>query len=293
MRGSVQRYMCTDCHRQFCGKTKVPAIELWMEYMDGKQTIAQLSQNHGISESTIKRRLHTYEATWKNPDLQGRHGVINIDATYFGRNYGVMVALDYTSGQVIYMKIISHERVVDYTEAISTIEHAGYFIDGIVIDGIHRLFDVFHAYKIQMCQYHMCAIIRRKLTQNPKLEAGIELSHIMHTLAQSDEYSFVTSFQAWKAKWELFLKEKTRNQETGGWAYTHRRLRSACQSIEFYLPYLFTYQKVVGMPNTNNKIEGMFTNLKVKLRVHSGMNKKNRERFIQAFFLAWNKSLAT
>lgn len=95
MRGSVHRYKCTDCHRQFFGKKKISAIDLWMEYMDGKCTISQLSQNHGISESTIKRTLRSFEATWENSCLQGRQGMINIDATYFKRNYGVMVALDY------------------------------------------------------------------------------------------------------------------------------------------------------------------------------------------------------
>ena len=34
------------------------------------------------------------------------------------------------------------------------------------------------------------------------------------------------------------------------------------------------------MPNTNNKIEGTFTDLKKNLNNHSGMSTKNRKRFI-------------
>ena len=41
-----------------------------------------------------------------------------------------------------------------------------------------------------------------------------------------------------------------------------------------------------GMPNTNNKIEGTFTNLKKRLNVHSGMTEKSRKRLICGFFLA-------
>lgn len=42
-----------------------------------------------------------------------------------------------------------------------------------------------------------------------------------------------------------------------GRTYYHRKLRTAVNSIEFYLPYLYTYQREEheGMPNTYNKIE--------------------------------------
>lgn len=68
----------------------------------------------------------------------------------------------------------------------------------------------------------------------------------------------------------------------------YRRLKSAVRSIDFYLPYLFTCQEegCEGMPNTNNKLEGTFTDLKKSLNNHSGMNGENRKRFICGFFLA-------
>ncbi len=59
-------------------------------------------------------------------------------------------------------------------------------------------------------------------------------------------------------------------------------------SLNSYLPYLFTCQRkdCEGMPNTNNKIEGTFTNLKKNLNNHSGLSMENRKRFICGFFLA-------
>ena len=51
------------------------------------------------------------------------------------------------------------------------------------------------------------------------------------------------------------LKEKTVNEITGTHDIYHQRLRSAMVSISTYLPFLFTYEKVRGMPNTNNMIE--------------------------------------
>ena len=65
------------------------------------------------------------------------------------------------------------------------------------------------------------------------------------------------------------------------------------KSIDTFLPYLFTYQRIdcVGMPNTNNKIEGVFTDLSKNLNNHSGLSEANRKRFINGFFLALEGNL--
>ena len=57
-------------------------------------------------------------------------------------------------------------------------------------------------------------------------------------------------------------------------------------SVEFYMPCLFTFQRedCQGVPNTNNKIKGAFTDLKNNLNNHSSMSKENRKRFICGFF---------
>lgn len=39
-----------------------------------------------------------------------------------------------------------------------------------------------------------------------------------------------------------------------------------------------------GMPNTNNKIEGTFSELKMLLNNHYGMSLENCKRFISGFF---------
>ena len=45
------------------------------------------------------------------------------------------------------------------------------------------------------------------------------------------------------------------------------------------------------MPNTNNKIEGVFTDLSKNLNNHSGLIEENRKRFISGFFLALGGNL--
>lgn len=276
------------CGYRFSGGRKTTSEEIWNMYLSGKQTILQISGLTGLSVSTIKRRLASIKFEWTQPKVNGS-GVVHLDATYFGRNTGVLLALESRSGRLLYMSHIAHEHISDYEEAITHIENCGYNIKGIVIDGFSKLFTTLSQYKIQMCQFHMVAIIRRKLTKNPQLEVGKELLDLVYRMKMMDKDSFLSKYELWKKKWSSFLKEKTTNELTGRTIYTHQRLRSAMISISTYLPFLFTYQEVESMPNTNNLIEGTFTDLKKSLRNHPGLCESNRKNMINGFFLAYAK----
>lgn len=52
---------------------------------------------------------------------------------------------------------------------------------------------------------------------------------------------------------------------------------------------LFQFEEVKGMPNTNNLIEGTFTDLKKVLHNHAGLSAANRERLVNGYFLAYAK----
>ena len=138
-----------------------------------------------------------------------------------------------------------------------------------------------------MCQFHMKQIVRRYLTQNPRMLASRDLKALVDRLHQIHEADFRNEYQAWKEKWKGTIEHRSLHKD-GRLHYTHRRLRSAMNSLDFYLPYLFTWQRkdCRGMPNTNNKIEGTFTDLKKNLNNHSGLTQENRKRFINGFFLA-------
>lgn len=276
------------CGLRFSGGVEISKEKIWEMYLQGKQTIAQISELFGLSPSTIKRRLSEISFDWKNPEIKGS-GVVHLDATYFGRNTGVLLALESGTGRLLYMEHIAHEHISDYEKAIKHIKRHGYIIKGLVIDGLQKLFTVFDEYSIQMCQFHMVAIIRRKLTKNPQLQAGKELLDLAYRLKTMTRQDFIMEFEAWKKKWHDFLKEKTFNEESGRTVYTHQRLRSAMLSISIYIPYLFTFEEIDGMPNTNNMIEGTFTDMKKSLRNHPGMSAENRKRMINGFFLAYEK----
>lgn len=286
LRTGVQLYKCKACGRQFRAGAHITQDDLWEAYTNGKQTIYELASIYRKSPSSIKRRLRDIERVWVQPNLSGQSGYVHLDATYWGHNWGVMLALDDATNKPLYMAFIKSETTLDYRLAVDTIVTAGYTIRGIIIDGKQALFKEFEMYPIQMCQFHMKQIITRNLTKNPRMHASRELKAIMDTITYSERDDFVARFNQWKIEWDKFINRRTISKVTGKTLYTHRRLRSAMISIDYYLPYLFTYQRAQcnGMPNTNNKIEGTFTDLKKNLNNHSGMSIRNRVRFINGYF---------
>ena len=290
-RQGVQLYVCKECGYQFRNGNRVDTDTLWSLYQDGKQTMAELAEKHRISQSTIKRRICEVTIGWDQPSLTGS-GFLHLDTTYWGHNWGVLLGLDEETGLPLYVAFIGHERVQDYIDAVRSIKQRGYCIRGIVIDGMQSLFSEFSAYKIQMCQFHMMEIVKRYLTKRPKLIAARELKELVGSLTTRQKNEFEDEYRKWKERWENTLNRRT-TLKSGKTQFTHKRLRSAMHSVDFYLPYLFTYQQpeCKGMPNTNNKIEGTFTDLKKNLNNHSGMSKENRKRFISGFFLALKSKL--
>lgn len=225
VRNGIQTYKCADCGYRF-RNSKLPSdLELWKMYQENKQTVAELSASLGTSPSTIKRRLRNIEIEWKQPLLTG-HGFVHLDATYWGRNDGVLAALDSQTGKILYLAFIKHERVSDYQAAVTSIEERGYKIDGIIIDGLQSLFTQFAAYKIQMCQFHMKQIVKRYLTLNPRLLASRTLNDIMKNLTSMQKDNFIEKYNGWKETWKETLNKRSQ-LKNGKTRYRHRRLRSA------------------------------------------------------------------
>ncbi len=61
-----------------------------------------------------------------------------------------------------------------------------------------------------------------------------------------------------------------------------QKLRSAYFSVKRNMPPLWTvYDRPKwGQPNTNNALEGLFSELKTKVRVHSGISRENRKKLL-------------
>lgn len=209
-----------------------------------------------------------------------------MDTTYWGRNFGVVVFKDWRTKRVLWRKFVRYETIADYQEGIAWLEGHNFKIEGIVCDGLRGMFQLSSRYRVQMCQYHQLRIVQRYLTRKPELSASIELLELTNLLCKTDKESFSGAFTEWCERWDTFLKERTQDKRTGKSYYVHKRLRSAWLSLKRNMSHLWIWYdyKDVDIPNTNNALEGMFADLKTKLRNHPGLSKERRKKFIDEYF---------
>lgn len=282
----MQRYKCGNCNRVFKGGVRIEPIQIWNEYVKGKQTYQQLAEKHGCSIKTIQRKIDAVKVE-KNTSFPG---VVNLlmDTTYFGRQFGVMVFKDSLTSQTLWKQYVKQETNKLYLQGIEEIVRRGIKIQSVICDGRKGLLQLFEANTpIQMCNFHQIAIIRRYLTKNPKLQASIELWEHTLLLTNTDKESFTGGLEDWFIKWESFLNER-KVDDKGAKRYIHKRLRSAYRSLKKNLPYLFTWYDYIDLkiPKTTNAIDGHFANLKNKLRNHNGLSIERKKKFIDEFFKA-------
>ena len=210
-----------------------------------------------------------------------------MDATFFSRRDGVLIFRS-NSKNVIW-KYIETEKVEHYKDLLSQLEKERFEFNFFTIDGRRGVREMLKSsypeVPIQYCQFHQIQILIRYLSRNPKLEAGIELKAIGLSLTKNSKEFFTNSLENWYLKWENFLKEKTKNPETGKEYFTHRKLRSAYFSLKRNLLYLFTYEDFpeLGIPNTTNSCDGSFAHWKSKVKLHRGLKKERKRKMIDHF----------
>ena len=210
-----------------------------------------------------------------------------MDATYWGRNFGVLLIVDAYRKRLLWRKFLDKkETIADYLEGVEWLREHKFNILGIVCDGLRGLAQALARYKVQYCQFHQFKTVDEYLTKNPQTDAGKELQKIAHLLCHTDKESFAGLLEMWYEKWGEWLKHRTLDKKTGKKSYTHRRVRSAYFSMKRNMRWLWTFYDYPEppIPNTNNTLEAINTDLKTKLRVHNGMSKRYRKLFIDEYF---------
>ena len=258
---------------------------LYEEYVKGKQTLSEIAEKHGISVSTVQRRIRKVHST--RIVSKYKEVVILMDATYWGRDFGVLLIVDAYRKRLLWRKFLDKkETIADYLEGIEWLRENNFIIRGIVCDGLRGLAQSLSQYKVQYCQFHQVKTVVEYLTKNPQTEAGQELLKIAYLLCHTDKESFEGMMEMWHTKWDRWLKQRSLDRKTGKKVYTHRRVRSAYFSMKRNMKWLWTYYDYpdTPIPNTNNILEAINTDLKSKLRVHNGMSKRYRKLFIDEYF---------
>jgi hypothetical protein len=280
-------YKCKDCGKQFIGGKRRNKSQVITDYIEGKQTLRQLALRYDVSERTIRRDLTGMR--FVHSISKYKEVTVQLDTTYWGRHFGLMVIKDALRNKILWHKYVRNETIAQYIEGISWLKSQGFKIYGAVIDGMRGLAQALYPIPVQMCQFHQILIIRRYLTQEPDLEASVQLLDLVKSITRMDKESFIGAFNEWYEKYKDVLNERVHDKriKRNMPPYMRPRLRSAYLSLRRNMPLLWTFydHPETGLPNTNNGIEGLFSDLKGKLRVHRGISKDNRKKLLDEYIL--------
>ena len=205
-----------------------------------------------------------------------------MDASKVGHEW-IFVVRDPHAKENVYMAITQIESTFCYQVALQALKERGFTVTAIVGDGKVAVSWLWKGIPSQMCHFHQKQIVIRCITLNPLLPAGVELLAITNTLTTSTETEFTVRFTDWCEKWDTFLKEKSLNEKTGKYVHTHRKLRSARDSIKRHLPNLFTFERYpqLNIPNTTNSLDGSFTKIKNSIAIHAGLAHEQKMKMVK------------
>ena len=107
---------------------------------------------------------------------------------------------------------------------------------------------------------------------------NLELKKLMLNLSEQEPQEFIDRFFYLKEKYQYFLKQ--RNDKDN---FRHQAIRSAFASITYHLEYLFTYKEHpnLNISNTTNNLEGKFSHLKERVKIHRGLTKNRKKKAIE------------
>lgn len=198
-----------------------------------------------------------------------------------------MVFRDSLEKENLWWRFIDKEKLTYYRQGHLFLIDKRYTILSVTIDGFRGLPKTFKSYPIQFCHFHQKKIIRRYVTKNPRLQAGIDLKEVVEMLGCLPGEELKQYLKAYLTHYKDFLNEKTLNPYTRRYNFTHPKLRSAINSLIRNLPHLFTYQKCpdLNIPTTTNTLESHFSHVKDITRIHRGLKRSIKQKVIGAILL--------
>ncbi len=225
-----------------CWCEKPKSFKIYEFYSLRKQTYKELKTKYGKSPKTLRKHFDSLvEGNIASFPFINEPINVVFDATFFGRNYGVLVFR--ANGKNIYWEEIISEsmntisRALGVLDAICIGEYKSFTIDG--RRGVIKFLESYYSeVPIQFCQFRQKQIIRCYTTNNPQTDCGKALKSLMKYLTIIDADNFLIRFKVLQVIFAEFLKERNEHN-----AFKHKRLRSVVRSLRTNLSYLFTHQK--------------------------------------------------
>ena len=221
---------------------------------------------------------------------------LRMDATYFEK-FCMVCYQDDDDGYTQLIRFTDGEHYEEIKEDLDNLIKLGVQIESITTDG-HK--SILKAIKkslpevlAQRCLVHIQRMCLLWLTRFPKHDAAKELRLLVLMLLKiktsNDKIYWTKNLEQWYAKHKDYLNEKTFNQNTGRYWFTHKLTRRSYYTIKRALPNMFHYLSNPDIPNTTNGIEGFFSHLKNHLDLHRGLTIKHRIDFIKWYIFFSNQ----
>ena len=248
-----------------------------------------MSRDSGLSVRTLQRIFYIFlERSPKVKILKRSKVHLRMDATYFNQ-FCLLCYQDNADGYSQLIRFSDGEHYKEIKEDLDNLITLGVHIESITIDG-HK--SILKAIKkslpdviVQRCLVHIQRMCLLWLTQFPKHNAGMELRKlvlmVLQIKTQNDRLHWIRELEQWYQRYKDYLQEKSYNETTGRYWYTHKLQRRSYFTIKRALPNMFHYLSNPQIPHTTNGIEGFFSHLKNHLDMHRGLTITHRINFIK------------
>jgi transposase-like protein len=289
-----QRYKCKNCGIFFTAENESVSrknllvwFKRWVVY---KHTFEQLSKESGYSISTLQRYFYVQldgSPIWQTK--QNEPVNLLIDGTYFGNDLCLVIYRDNRIKFTQLYRLTDGEWYEEIREDLTNILDLGVDIQSITCDG-HKA--ILRAIRLacpevttQRCLFHIQNMCKIWLTSRPKNLAAKELRAIVGQLhlvkTHNDKLFWIRQLKQWYFQHREFVQQKTHNQQSKRWWYTHKLLRRSYTVVKNALPDMFHYLDNTNIPKTTNGLESFFGHLKDNLSIHRGLSKPHKRNFIR------------
>jgi len=301
MREDKQRFKCKNCGVHFTRSDSVQRLEnrfVWFrKWILERQTFKTLSRDSRLSIDTLQRTFYAFLEQFPTVKILKRSNVhLYIDATYF-KQFCMLSYQDHDDGYTQLIRFSDGEHYQEIKEDLANLIQLGVKIESITTDG-HK--SILKAIKkslpdviVQRCLVHIQRMCLLWLTRFPKHDAGMELRRLVLLLlqikTQNDRLYWTKELEQWYQKHKDYLQQKSYNEKTGRFWYTHKLLRRSYFTIKRALPNMFHYLSNPKIPHTTNGIEGFFSHLKNHLDLHRGLTLEHRINFIKWYVYLSNQ----
>lgn len=296
-----QRFKCKNCSLLFTRNKPSQKIDnrfVWFKkWILERQTYNTLSRDSKLSKDTLQRTFYVLLDRAPKIKIKRSKGVyLRMDGTYFNQ-FCLICYQDHHTNYTQLIRFSDGEHYEEIKEDLNNLIALGLKIESITTDGhkgmLKAIKEVLPDTNAQRCLVHIQRMCLIWLTQYPKHVAGQELRRLVLLIlkieTRNDKTYWIQEFNLWYQNHKEYLNEKSYNDETSRYWYTHKLLRRSYSTIKRALPNMFHYLNNPNIPKTTNGIEGFFSHLKNHLDIHRGLTVKNRINFIKWYIYFSNE----